>query len=304
MSATHHDGRTEIMRSKLFVPASQPALFPKAFASTADAICFDLEDSVLPTQKAQARRNLREVLASGFNPRQTIIVRVNHVRSADFIDDLSAAVFPAVSVLTLPKVEDPSEIRDAAAVLLALEKERNLEQPLAILVTIESPRGLRLAESIATADARVAGLQLGLADLFEPLGIQQNDMSAAHQVRFRLRLAAGEAGVPCFDSAFSNFKDEEGYVREAEMARSLGFAGKSCIHPDQIALANRIFSPSPEEIAAALRCVEAARQASTAGSGAFALDGHMIDEPFIRRAEAILQRAEKIRLLKRDGEES
>ena len=80
--------------------------------------------------------------------------------------------------------------------------------------------------------------------------------AAAHQVRFQLRLAAGEAGLPCFDSAFANFKDEEGFVREAQMARSLGFAGKSCIHPGQIALANRIFSPSSEEIAAALRCVK------------------------------------------------
>lgn len=283
MSETSRDGRIVIMRSKLFVPASRPEYFHKAVASTADAICFDLEDSVLPAQKAQARNNLREFLVSDFHARQTILVRVNHVRSADFVEDLSAIVLPAVTALVLPKVEDPSEIKDAVEALLGFEKKRNLRHPIAILATIESARGLRLAESIAAADVRVAGLQLGLADLFEPLGIQQSDVAAAHQVRLRLRLAAGDAGIPCFDSAFPNFKDEESFVREAQMARDLGFAGKSCIHPGQIALANRIFSPTPEEIAAAFRCVEAARMAAMDRSGVFALDGRMVDEPFVRR---------------------
>jgi len=189
-------------------------------------------------------------------------------------------------------------------VLEALEKKRNLKNPIAILATIESARGLRLAASIAAADARVAGLQLGLADLFEPLEIQQNDLAATHLVRLQLRFAAGEAGIACFDSAIANFKNEEGFIREAEVARSLGFSGKSCIHPSQVALANRIFSPSSEEIAAAMRCVEAALSAATAGAGAFALDGRMVDAPFVRRAESVLHLAEKIGELERDTEES
>ena len=184
---------------------------------------------------------------------------------------------------------------------MALEKKRNLKNPIGILATIESARGLRLAESIAAADERVAGLQLGLADLFEPLGIQQSDGAAVHHVRLRLRLAAGEVGIPSFDSAFANLKDEEGFIREAQVTRGLGFAGKSCIHPSQIALANRIFSPSSEEIAAAVRCVEAARTAETAGVGAFALDGWMVDAPFVRRAESILHVAERIRILEGEG---
>lgn len=303
MNDTSRDGPTEVMRSKLFVPADRPAFFPKALASAADAICFDLEDSVLPAQKAQARRYLREFLATDFHTRKAILVRVNHVRSADFAEDLSAAVFSSVSVLVLPKVEDAAEIQEAVAALLALEKMRGVEHRIAILPTIETPGGVRLAESIASADARVVGLQLGLADLFESLGIEQNDREAAHHVRLQLRLAAGEAGIACFDSAYSNFKDEEGFLRESQMARGLGFDGKSCIHPDQIQLANRIFSPTPEEIVAAERCVEAARAATTGGLGAFALDGRMIDAPFVRRAESILQFADKIRMLETDGKE-
>lgn len=301
MSEKPRENRSEIMRSKLFVPASKPAFFSKALVSAADAICFDLEDSVLPAQKALARSELRKFLGSGIHTRKTIAVRVNHVRSADFARDLFVAISPGVSFLTLPKVDDPAEIREATEAMLILERERKIKRPISILVTIETARGLRLAESIAAADIRVAGLQLGLADLFEPLGIRQDDVSAAHQVRFKLRLAAGEAGVPCFDSAFSNFKDERGFIREAEMARNLGFSGKSCIHPNQIAPTNRIFSPSPEEIAASLRCVQAAQEASMAGAGAFALDGRMVDQPFVRRAQTILQLSEKIRLLDSDG---
>lgn len=302
MSQAHRNNRIDVMRSKLFVPADRPALFPKALASAADAICFDLEDSVLRAQKAHARDQLREFLASEYHTRKVILVRVNHVRSIDFHEDLSAAIFPSVTAVALPNVEDPSEIRDAVTALLALEKARKLENPISILATIESPRGIRLAESIASADGRLVGLQLGLADLFEPLGIQPDNATASHHIRIALRFAAGEAGTPCFDSAFANFKDEEGFIREAEAARSLGFAGKSCIHPSQVEMANRMFSPSADEIAAAGRCVEAARIAAKEGLGAFALDGHMVDAPFVRRAESILYLAEKIRALEQAGD--
>lgn len=287
----------EIMRSKLFVPASSPALFAKALASEADAICFDLEDAVLAARKAEARDTLREFLSSDFQTEKTITVRVNHVRSAFFAEDLSAVVSPAVSQLVLPKVEDASEIRDAASALSVLEKERNVERPIAIAATVESPRGLRLAREIAESDDRVVALQIGLADFWGSLGIQQNDTFAVQQVRFMLRLSAGEAGVPCFDSAYSDIGDETGFVREASAARSLGFAGKSCIHPRQIPLANQIFSPQPEEIAVSLRILKAAQEAAAAGAGAFKLNGSMVDEPFVRRAEAIIERAKKLHLL-------
>lgn len=297
MSEPALNRRIEVLRSKLFVPADRCAFFPKALASAADAICFDLEDSVLPAQKAKARSELREYFANKVHTRKIILVRVNHVRSAEFAEDLLAAVSPMVAMLALPKVEDPSEIKDVATALAALEEKRDIQNPIGILATIESARGLRLAASIAAADERMVGLQLGLADLFEPLGIHRGDGAAEHQVRLQLRLAAGEAGIPCFDSAFANFNDGESFAREAQMARELGFAGKSCIHPSQIEPANRIFSPSSEEIAAAALCLDMARSAAMDGVGTFAVDGRMVDAPFVRRAESILGLAEKIRIL-------
>ena len=126
--------------------------------------------------------------------------------------------------------------------------------------------GLRLAAEIAAADPRVAGLQIGFADLFEPLGIDRRDAAAVQQVQLAVRLAAGEAGVLAYDAAFADVNDAEGFRREAEVARRLGFIGKSCIHPSQVPIANAVFRPSEAEIAQALRVVAArgrrARRAS------------------------------------------
>jgi citrate lyase subunit beta/citryl-CoA lyase len=204
-------------------------------------------------------------------------------------------IWPGVVLVNVPKVENPSDVNEVAAELSKLEREREIARPIAILPTIESPRGLRLAYEIARVNARVAGLQLGLLDLFLPLGISAQDAAAAYQVRLQLRLAAGEARVPCFDSAFPAFADAAGFAAEAAAARALGFAGKSCIHPSQVAAANRIFSPTDEEVATARRIVDEAHEAGSQGRGVFGLDGDMIDRPMIRRAEEIIQLAESLR---------
>jgi citrate lyase subunit beta/citryl-CoA lyase len=285
-----------MMRSKLFVPGSRPALFSKAFHSDADVVCFDLEDAVLPARKVEARAHVRTFMQVNAGTERAIMVRVNGSRSTLFAEDLSAVVWPGVAMVNLPKVEDSLEIEEISATLSKLERDRSIARPIAILPTIESPRGLRRAHAIATADARVAGLQLGLVDLFEPLGISARDTFAAQNIRLQLRLAAGEAALPCFDCAFPNFADMDGFAVEAAGARRVGFSGKSCIHPSQVSTANQIFSPSAEELAAAHRTVQAAREASAGGLGAFAMDGRMIDEPTVRRAEEIIQLAARLQV--------
>jgi citrate lyase subunit beta/citryl-CoA lyase len=286
----------DLMRSKLFVPASRPEFFPKALASQADAICWDLEDSVLPARREDAREHLHD-LFSELQTNKVVMVRSNPVGSGEFAKDLRVTVSPVLAVLVLPKVGNPDEVREAAWELSRLERERDLKEPIAILPTIETPRGLRLAKEIAESSPRVAGLQLGLADLFGSLGVRPDDADAAQQVRFRLRLAAAEAGLRCFDSAFSDFGNAEGFMREAAAARNLGFSGKSCIHPAQIAAANRMFSPSEDETAEAWRIVKAAEEAGPTGSGARALDGRMVDAADLKRAMQVIQRANRIRAL-------
>ena len=279
-----------LMRSKLFVPASRPELFEKAMASAADAISFDLEDAVHESRKAVARETLSAYLRThGATPAgKLVIVRVNAVATPHFAADLAAVVAPAVHMITVPKLESAEAVREVVTNLSRWETERAIDRPITILANIESPRGLRIAHEIAAADPRVVALQAGLVDLLEGLGVDRADRVAVQQVLLQIRLAAGEAGIAAYDGAFANVADLEGYKRECESARRLGYGGKTCIHPSQIAVANATFRPSEAEIAHAVKVVAAARAMADAGTGAFLVDGRMIDLPLIKRAEELV----------------
>jgi len=288
-----------LMRSKLFVPASRPELFAKALGGDADAISFDLEDAVQESRKVEARHTLRALLET--TPARPggklIIVRVNGLTTAHFEADVLAVAWASVDMVNVPKLESAGDIQAVAVALARHEAERGIERPIGILANIESPRGLRLAAEIANAHPRVAGLQLGLGDLFEPFGIDRSDAAAVHDVQLAVRLAAAESGRWACDTVYAAVSDPEGYRREAEAARRLGFIGKSCIHPTQVPLANAVFRPSDQEIAAAVRVVEAARGFERRCVGAFLVDGRMIDGPFIHRAEAVVGAARRLGLL-------
>jgi citrate lyase subunit beta/citryl-CoA lyase len=286
------------MRSKLFVPASRPELFAKAAGGDADALSFDLEDAVQESRKDEARGTLETFLrqASGRPGGKIVIVRVNGLATRHFEADLAAVAWPAVDMINLPKPESADDVRAAAAALARVEGERRLARPIGILANIESPRGLRLAVEIARADPRVVGLQLGLGDLFEPFGIDRADARAVYAAQLAVRLAAAEAGIWACDTVYGTVADPDGFTREAEAARRLGFIGKSCIHPTRVPLANAVFRPTEAEISAAFRVIEAARGAERNGVGAFLVDGRMIDIPFVKRAEAILAAARRLGL--------
>jgi citrate lyase subunit beta / citryl-CoA lyase len=290
------------MKSKLFVPGSRPELFAKALASQADALSFDLEDSVSEARKAEAREHLRDFLV-GASPGpgadrgvdrfrgKTIIVRVNAIDSPHFEADLAAVVQTGVHLINVPKPRHADDVLAAANALDAAERANGVTERIGLLLNIESPGALRRAFELAAAHVRVKGLQLGLGDLFEPLGIARRETAAIQQAMFALSMAAGEAGVFAYDSAFADIRDQAGFQSEALLARSLGFIGKSCIHPSQLALANEVFQPTPDEITHAQRVVEAAAEADAAGRGAYVVDGKMIDGPFVARARAIVAQA-------------
>lgn len=277
------------MRSKLFVPGARPELFGKALASAADAISIDLEDAVVASRKSEARAAVSEFLRSSDSrtSAKSIIVRVNALATEHFSADAYAIASPNLTLVNFPKVESRSEIDAAVAIIDRVFTDAGLRPELRILANIESPKGLRNAAQIA-AHPRVAGLQLGYADLFGPYGIERRNPQHVYSVMFAVRMAAAEAGVFAYDGAFAEIKDAEGFRAEAGMAQRLGFLGKSCIHPSQIALANEVFRPAEAEIRQAERLLEAARHATGGGAGAFLLDGRMIDMPDIRRAEQIV----------------
>lgn len=278
------------MRSKLFVPGSRPELFDKALASAADALSFDLEDAVEPQRKDAARAAVAAFVASDAAraASKLLVVRTNGVDTPQFGSDIAALVGTGIALLNLPKIDSAATLRAAVAMIARAEAEAGVDTPLRLLVTIETPRALANAFDIACASARVAGLQLGLADMFEPHGIARDDRANVHAAMFAMRMAAARADVFAVDSAWAALDDTDGYTAEATMARRLGYIGKSCVHPRQVALANAAFAPSEDELAAARRIVAAA---ATAHAGAFVVDGRMVDLPFLKRAQALVATA-------------
>jgi citrate lyase subunit beta/citryl-CoA lyase len=289
-----------VMRSKLFVPGSRPELLGKALASAADALSLDLEDAVALDRKAAAREAVASFLrALPAAPGKTMIVRVNGLDTPLFAPDVAAVVGPGIDVLNLPCAESAADIRAAVDVIERAEKAAGLDRPIGLLANIETAKGLRCAAEIATAHPRVVGLQIGYADLFEPAGIERGDEAALQYVRLAVRFAAFEAGIPAFDGMLAAVAAPERCRGEAEAARRLGFAGKSCIHPSQIAIVNEVFLPRPVELARARRVLAAAAEAAEHGVGAFLVDGQMVDAPFIASARALVALAEQLGLSER-----
>ena len=276
------------------MPSIRPDLFLKAISSGADAVCFDLEEGVPADRKAEARENLSAFLSTFNSGHPALLVRVNHAASANLQLDIEAVAGAHLMAIAVPKVETIEEISRVDELLTRIEHERGLENSIALLVTIESPRGLRCAAELAQGSPRILGLQLGFADLFEPLGISSTDALARNYVRLMLRLAAAEANVDCYESAYPLFNDEPGFLAQLKDARSLGFAGASCIHPSQISPANRVFSPTDEEIQYAKGVLNAAEEASRQGSAIAQYNGKMIDAPFLQRARSILAASGKL----------
>lgn len=287
------------MRSKLFVPGSRPELFAKALAGAADALSFDLEDSVSADGKDAARLAVRDFLDAHPAPvgGKLMIVRINALDTPHFEADVATVVRPSLDMINLPKPESTHAVRAAAQAIESAEAANGVTTPVRLLINIETPKALAIAAELAQAHPRVAGLQLGLADLFEPLGVERREVAAVQQAMFAVRMAAGVAGVFAIDGAFADVGDADGYRAEAALAKRFGFLGKSCIHPSQVALANDAFRPGAAEIAHALKVVAGAREARGKGVGAWMVDGKMIDPPFLLRAEAIVATARRLGLL-------
>ncbi len=281
------------MRSKLFVPASRPELFGKALQSQADALSFDLEDAVAEARKEEARGLLQSFLLTPQSQGhgKTFIVRVNAMDTPHFESDVAAVVRDGVHLVNLPKPETAEQVRQAAQAVERAARANGVARVPGLLLNIETPKALRCAAELAGAHPSVAGLQLGLGDLFEPFGVNRRETAAIVQTLFALRMAAAEAGIYAYDGAFADIQDREGFEAEARLSRSLGFLGKTCIHPSQIALANAVYQPTEAEIAAALKVVQAAREADGQALGAYVVDGKMVDRPFVIRAQSIVSQA-------------
>jgi citrate lyase subunit beta/citryl-CoA lyase len=271
------------LRSALFVPLADERFLAKAQERGADALLLDLEDSVPPAQKAAARERLPEAARRLAALGATVMVRINAAPELAE-DDLDAAARSPVAAVFLPKVES------IAGVLAA---DQQLAGSAARLVAmLESPGAVLGAAEIAKAGKRLAGLAFGSEDYCGALGIA-SDRAALDWPAQMVAAAARARGLAAFGlpGPVSEIADMGAYSRLLEKAKAMGYTGCTCIHPNQVAAANRVYSPTEAEIALAREIVAAFDAAVREGRGAFALHGKMIDAPVAAQARATLARA-------------
>lgn len=284
-----------LFRTLLFAPCTRPELMAKAQDSQADALIFDLEDSVPVQTKGQARQNVSQAFANGL--KKPAFLRINHPRAGDAQADLqtlAAHVVPQLAGVILPKAETASDIEWLASQLDQIEARLGLSHgSLKILPLVETCLGLRNTYDLARASDRVCGMSLASAeqgDFMVDLGGRWTPSSMALAYpRSKMVVDARAAGLSWLvDGVFMNLADAQALQTECELARELGFIGKMAIHPTQVDVMHRVFSPTAEEIQHARGLLEAFRAAEAQGIGAVRYNGMMVDYANVRLAERTL----------------
>jgi len=286
------------MRSLLFVPGDSEKKLAKGFASDADVVIVDLEDSVAPANKAAARTIASDfILDQRRNTRAAIYVRVNDLSTGLTDDDLAAVVKTAPAGIMLPKSNSGRDVQLLSAKLRVHEAEAGLaDSGIRILPLIsETAAGVLAAATYAGMSERLVGVTWGAEDLSAAIGAHTaRDEHGVYTDVFRLAraltlLAASSADVAAIDTVFPNFRDMPAFEAECRAAVRDGFTGKMAIHPDQVTVINAIFTPSPGSVAKSQAIVDAF--AAAGNPGVVAIEGKMYDRPHLRLAERILARA-------------
>ena len=295
-----------LRRSELSTPGTSDKMMAKAAASEADLVFLDLEDAVAPTAKEGARAPVVAALTGLDWGTKTRAVRINGTHTPWCHDDLVEVVTGAGAVLDVvivPKVKAPRDVWFVDTLLGQLEAKLGLEPGrIGIEVLIEETEALARVEEIAGCCPRLEALILGVGDLSASQGIRTGHIGEAadrypgdmwHYARNRMIVAARASGLDAIDGPFANFRDPDGYRKEAGWAATLGAVGKWAIHPSQVELANEVFAPTEKEIERARSVVDAVRAAEAAGEGAANLNGMMIDAATARIFETVLDRAKR-----------
>lgn len=281
-------------RSVLYMPGSKPRALEKARGLPADALILDLEDAVAPTEKARARDLVAEAVHAGGYGGRKLLIRVNGFDTEWGRDDLAAAARAAPDAILLPKVERPEDVFRAAELMTS----GGAPEATRLWAMMETPGGVLNAAAIATSHLRLEGFVMGTNDLVKDLGaVQTPERSALLPSLGLCLLAARAAGLVAVDGVHNAYQDAEGLRAACVQGRVLGFDGKSLIHPDQIAVANEVFAPSPEEIALAERQVAAFEAATARGEGVGVVDGRIVENLHVEMARRLIARAAAIEAL-------
>ncbi len=284
-----------VMRSVLFVPSIVERFVERAPQSGADVVCLDLEDSIPPAEKARARTMAAEAIQRMPRAGYLILVRVNGLATRLLEDDLSAVVQPGLDGILLSKADSVEMVRRVDHYLTVLERARGLETgTIGVMPLVETPLGVVHCYEICTASPRLMGVAFGAEDLATEMSIRRTRGGEEVQwARAQLAIAAHAAGLTPIDTPEPDYTDLEYLEREASLARSLGYRGKLCIHPNQVPVLNRVFSPTGEEIEEARSIVERFEEEGIAqGRAAIPIDGKMVDTPIYWRAKRLVEWAE------------
>lgn len=284
-----------MQRSLLFIPGNREKMLQKADSSIADAVIFDLEDSIAEDDKQSARAMLSDFLSSFNNTsKKKIIVRINFCEEAWKEDLIAVADKPCVDAFMVPKATASSiEVIDDYLRSIELKNSFRTEQ-LKLIPMIESPNGLMDACNIANASSRTIGMLFGAEDYTAEMGIKRTEGGEEIYVaRCIFAMACHSAGIDAYDTPFTNIKDLNALKSDALNAKSVGMTGKAAIHPSHLETINRVFMPSQSEIKQALRIIRENEIAKREGKGSFSLDGKMVDSPVVLRAEKLLDGLDK-----------
>jgi len=277
-------------RSALYMPGANTRALEKAKSLPADSLILDLEDAVAPDAKAQARENIRAALVTGFGHREAV-VRINGLNTQWGLDDLKAFADTKADAILLPKVESASQIREVASLL----KQFNPASAMKIWAMIETPLAIFKLPEIASSHPMLEALVLGTSDLVKDLHARHTPNRVESQTALSLSVLAARAHQLCvLDGVHLSLDDEGGLRQSCIQGRDMGFDGKTLIHPSQIAFANQIFGPSPEEIDEARQRITAYEAAISSGAGIAVLNGKLVEELHIQDAKRILALANAI----------
>lgn len=285
-------------RSLLFTPGDSIRKMRKVAQLNADTVILDLEDAVAVDQKEEAREKVATALSKiGFG-RSECLVRINSPDTPWFEGDLEKIARQKLDGIVLPKMETADQLTQVDHFLSSFESANALSAgKIRLFALIETAAGILNVKEISQCSRRLDGLLFGAEDLAADLGATRTKTGwEIFHGRSAVITAAAAFRLAAIDTVFLDYNDLEGLEDEANYAKQLGFTGKMAIHPRQVEVINRVFSPSAVEIGGAERLVASYQSQIAAGSGAFTLDGHMVDRPMVKSAERLLERARLCRL--------
>ena len=287
-------------RTMMFAPANNPKMLVTAHLYGPDCVLFDLEDAVKYAVKDAARDLLAEALKVVDYGDTEIFARINPLSTEFGKDDVRVLVPAGLRKMRLAMCETPEQVKELDQLLTKVEKEHGIENGACkIQCSLETPLAVMNAVSIATASSRVTSISFGAEDFTRTMGAERTkEGKELFVARTMVVMAAAIAGVDAIDTVWSDLDDEEGFKEEVKTSMNLGFAGKSCIHPSQVKIVHKIFTPNKEELEKSLEIVKAAEAANINKGGVITVNGKMVDIPVIAKAEKVVRLAKSAGMIK------